>query len=109
MCDCIYNTQVGDIITTPGPDALSSCASPYGRVLQLNTEYLVGVGGPCGYFNEWSLLSSYEEEDLKTLRSLADSYLQLQVDGTCTASGLAVSITAWSTLAMMVAGITFWI
>ena len=76
-------------------------------MLQLNTKYLAGVGGPCGYFNEWSLFSSYEEDDLKTLRSLADS--DLQEDGTCAASGLAVSITVWSTLAMMVAGITFWI
>ena len=65
--------QVGDVISSGGPDVLTSCASIYGRLLQLNTEYLVGVGGPCSSaFYEWAELSVYTESDLQLLRKIRE-------------------------------------
>ena len=61
------------MILSIGPDTLSSCAnSNYGAILELNAEYLVGVGGPCQAFNDWQLLSAYTEDDLEDLRELAE-------------------------------------
>ena len=65
--------QVGDLITSIGPDALSTCAIECGRILQLNTEYLVGVGGVCSrVLRDWEPLSAYSESDLNQLRQLAE-------------------------------------
>ena len=60
--------QVGEVVTSPGPDATSTCASELGRILELNKEYMAGVGGPCSAFSEWEPLSKFTEEDLKYLR-----------------------------------------
>jgi hypothetical protein len=65
--------QVGDVITSAGPDTSTSCSLEEGRILQLRAEYLVGVGGPCTPLNDWSLLSSYSDNDLETLRDLAET------------------------------------
>jgi hypothetical protein len=65
--------QVGDVITSAGPDTGTSCSPEVGRILQLRAEYLVGVGGPCTPLNDWSLLSSYSDNDLETLRDLAET------------------------------------
>ncbi|XP_065913825.1 sodium/calcium exchanger 2-like [Dysidea avara] len=48
---------VGDRITDPGPDTRTSCGNP-SRVLNINTTYLVGIGGPCSRHAEWSQYSS---------------------------------------------------
>ena len=72
----IVNTvlpQVGDVITSSGPDTGTSCSPELGRILQLRTEYLAGVGGPCTPLINWDLLSSYSENDLETLRDLAET------------------------------------
>ena len=63
------------MILSYGPDTLTTCASNYGGILELNAEYLVGVGGPCSAFNEWQLLSTFTDEDLKNLRELAEKKL----------------------------------
>ena len=60
------------MVTSAGPDVLTSCASIYGRLLQLNTEYLVGVGGACSAFYEWAELSVYTESDLQLLRKVQE-------------------------------------
>ena len=61
--------QVGEVVTSPGPDVTTSCASEFGRILELNKEYMAGVGGICSSdFNEWEPLSKFTEEDLKYLR-----------------------------------------
>jgi hypothetical protein len=67
------NFSVGDVITSAGPDTGTSCSPEVGRILQLRAEYLVGVGGPCTPLNDWSLLSSYSDNDLETLRDLAET------------------------------------
>jgi hypothetical protein len=67
------NFSVGDVITSAGPDTSTSCSLEEGRILQLRAEYLVGVGGPCTPLNDWSLLSSYSDNDLETLRDLAET------------------------------------
>lgn len=91
------------MITNAGPDTLTSCAGGnYGGILQLRAEYLVGVGGPCSHFNEWSRLSNYTEGDLNDLRSLAD--LKLKCGGQTT------SLTMWSAVIMVAVGLTLsWI
>ena len=69
-----------------GPDTLTTCAAEDGRILQLNTEYLAGVGGPCSsYYNEWEPLSVYKEGDLEDLREIAEN-VQEDRDSTCRAS-----------------------
>ena len=62
------------MILSIGPDTWTSCAnSNHGAILQLNAEYLVGVGGPCSQvFDEWQLLSAYTDDDLEDLRELAE-------------------------------------
>ena len=72
MKNPIISMQVGDVITTNGPDAGTSCSPEIGRILQLRSEYLAGVGGPCSDFNDWGLLSTYTDDDLDTLRELAE-------------------------------------
>ncbi|CAI8034056.1 Cation channel sperm-associated protein subunit epsilon [Geodia barretti] len=67
------NFSVGDVITSSGPDTGTSCSPELGRILQLRTEYLAGVGGPCTPLINWDLLSSYSENDLETLRDLAET------------------------------------
>lgn len=62
---------MGDVITSAGPDAGTSCSPEEGRILQLRTEYLAGVGGPCTPLIDWDLLSKYSEKDQETLRELA--------------------------------------
>ena len=63
------HAQVGDVITSVGPDAVTSCAAVEGRILQLRSEYLAGVGDPCSIaFDDWEPLSYYTENDLETLR-----------------------------------------
>ena len=73
----IYNVymtfQAGDVIISAGPDIWTTCAAKIGRILQLNTEYLAGVGGPCSYYNEWEPLSAYSEWDLEYLRAVAEN------------------------------------
>ena len=62
------------MITRAGPDTGTSCSPELGRILQLRTEYLAGVGGPCSSaFNDWTLLSRYSDKDLATLRELAET------------------------------------
>ena len=63
--------QVGDVMETPGPDVLTSCAYEMDRILELNKKFIIGVGGPCSSIRDWEALSKYSERDLGTLRGLA--------------------------------------
>ena len=55
------------MITSSGP-YVGFCGQ-LGRILQLNEEYVSGVGSFCSdAFNEWSPLSEFTEEDLNFLR-----------------------------------------
>ena len=39
-------SQVGQMITTDGPDLVTSCGNP-GNILSVGATYVVGIGGPC--------------------------------------------------------------
>ena len=57
----------------PGPDVLTTCGQ-YFRVLSINQQYVVGVGGPCSDISEWSTLTSYSPNELQQLRSLVQQF-----------------------------------
>lgn len=75
MCLCMFElcTQAGESVVTPGPDVLTSCGAP-GRILQLENQYIVGIGGPCSEIGEWSELEHYSEVEIGYLRFLRDTY-----------------------------------
>lgn len=81
----IYFQQRGDEVETKGPDVLTDCGEQ-GRVLQISTSYVAGIGGPCSPLSEWSQSSVYSNDELNLLRNLS-SY----VDYT---SSLACRLTA---------------
>lgn len=58
--------QRGETLVVPGPDELS-----YGRILRLQEEYVVGIGGLCNPINEWSTVDSYSRSELNLLSELA--------------------------------------
>lgn len=90
---------MGDEVTSSGPDTLTSCSTDYGGILQLNAEYLVGVGSPCSSaFNPWELLSAYTERDLDYLRKLAHQ----QGDQTDKCSSKKTAGVTVSTIAVVV-------
>ena len=46
-------SQVGDEIEVFGPDVVTSCGQ-LGRVLEVVTVYVAGIGGPCNPISEWT-------------------------------------------------------
>ena len=61
-----YGLQVGQMITTYGPDLLSSCGNPQ-NILSVSTTYVVGIGGPCSAHSEWTPYSQYSTEERRAL------------------------------------------
>ena len=62
----LFILQVGDVIVNFGPDLLTSCGNP-ANILSINTTYIVGVGGPCSLYNDWTPYSNYSSADLELL------------------------------------------
>ena len=62
--------QRGETLVVVGPDSLIAFGYP-GRVLRLQEEYVVGIGGFCSYIAEWSTVASYSSSELNLLRELA--------------------------------------
>ena len=62
----LYFLQVGDVIMEFGPDLETSCGNP-GHILSVNTTYVVGVGGPCSVYNEWTAYNDFSSDDLQLL------------------------------------------
>ena len=58
--------QVGQLITNYGPDLLTSCGNP-GNILSVGTTYVVGIGGPCNAYGEWTQYSRYPTEHRQAL------------------------------------------
>ena len=58
--------QVGQLITNYGPDLLTSCGNP-GNILSVGTTYVVGIGGPCSAYGEWTQYSRYPTEHRQAL------------------------------------------
>ena len=123
--------QVGDLITSSGPLALPHCGVE-GRILRLNTEYLVGVGGFCSrVLRDWEPLSAYSESDLNQLRQLAeekqrnededieDCFRRILPSSTVPAPTPTITTTAPTTalghqlrsevMAVVAAGIIYWV
>ncbi len=55
------------VIEVPGPDVSTSCGE-FGRRLHIGTSYVVGIGGPCSPFAEWTEVSMYTQDELDLLR-----------------------------------------
>lgn len=62
--------QRGKTLVVPGPDVLTSCGAP-GRLLRLQEEYMLGIGGVCSPISDWSTVSSYSSSELNLLTELA--------------------------------------
>ena len=87
----LSHLQVGQTLMVPGPDVLSSCGQDL-RILNINQQYVVGVGGPCSDISAWSTLGSYSSNELQQLRSLAQQFEAGSLD--CGAFGLLPSFSA---------------
>ena len=74
--------QCGETLVVPGPDVLTSCGDP-GRLLQLQEEYVVGIGGFCSDIGEWSTVASYSDSELELLTQLASG---CPTKGDCTSN-----------------------
>lgn len=81
------------MIEVYGPDVTSSCGSS-GRVLQLGTTYVAGVGGPCSPIGEWTALSEYEEEEVELMRELVEECGDISSANTVVASMTLVIMLA---------------
>ena len=55
------------MIQVQGPDTQTTCGDP-SRRLQVGTEYVVGIGGPCSPIIPWSELSNYSAEEMELIR-----------------------------------------
>lgn len=74
---CVYTVRVTEpfkgnlardvVIEVPGPDVSTSCGE-FGRRLHIGTSYVVGIGGPCSPFAEWTEVSMYTQDELDLLR-----------------------------------------
>jgi len=49
-----------------GPDLKTSCGNPT-NILSVNVTYIVGVGGGCSGYDEWTAYSRYSSSDLKLI------------------------------------------
>ena len=54
------------MVTNYGPDLLTSCGNP-GNILSVGTTYVVGIGGPCNAYGEWTPYSRYPTEHRQAL------------------------------------------
>lgn len=58
--------QVGKIFTHYGPDLLTSCGNPQ-HILSVGTTYVVGIGGFCSAYSEWTPYNKYPTEHRQVL------------------------------------------
>ena len=54
------------MIIESGPDLQTSCGNPE-HILSVNTTYVVGIGGPCAVYNEWTAYNDFSSDDLELL------------------------------------------
>ena len=54
------------MVTNYGPDLLTSCGNPE-NILSVGTTYVVGIGGPCNAYNDWTPYSRYPTEHRQAL------------------------------------------
>ena len=65
----VHISQRGETQVVPGPDVVTLYGQP-GRVLQLQEEYIVGIGGWCSPISQWSTVNSYSNTELNLLTEL---------------------------------------
>ena len=65
-CDGEFILQVGDVIVDFGPDLLTTYGNP-ANILSVNKTYVVGVGGACSRYNDWTEYSRFASANLKLL------------------------------------------
>jgi len=63
---------VGQIIKQVGPDLLTTCGNPR-AILSVGTTYVVGIGGACSRYNEWTPYSDYPTNHLEVLNNNCNS------------------------------------
>ena len=63
MCYGAFILQVGDVIVDFGPDLLTTFGNP-ANILSVNKTYVVGVGGICSLYNNWTEYSRFASADL---------------------------------------------
>ena len=85
-------TQVADVVEVTGPDVLTSCGQ-YGRVLQLNTAYVAGIGQACSPISQWGELSDYSEGEMELLRRLREGEEECGATATATVASVAMVMT----------------
>ena len=59
---------MGQILIQSGPDLETSCGNPR-NILTVGTTYVIGVGGRCSSFSEWTPYSDYSSEDVQLLNN----------------------------------------
>ena len=77
-----HRLQRGETLVVVGPDVLTTCGDP-GRLLQLQEEYVVGIGGFCSPIGQWSTVASYSSSELVLLTQLASG---CPTKGDCTSN-----------------------
>ena len=78
------------MIVVNGPDVNSGCGE-LGRVLQLGTTYVAGVGHACSPIGQWSPLSEYSQEEVELMRKLSEMVCSANTVVACI--GLIVMLT----------------
>ena len=60
-------SQIGQMVTTDGPDLVTSCCGNPENILSVGTTYVVGIGGFCSAYGEWTPYSQYPTEHHQAL------------------------------------------
>jgi hypothetical protein len=91
---------VGEIVNSSGP-YVGYCGQ-LGRILQLNEEYVAGVGSFCSNaFNSWSPLSEFTEEDFEFLRGTGNNETSINESATVYSSAAAIILLTVAGIALM--------
>ena len=64
--------QVGQTIMQAGPDLETSCGYPR-NILKVGTAYIVGIGGPCSVYNQWTPFTEFSPRDIELLNDNCSS------------------------------------
>ena len=79
------------MIVDRGPDLLTSCGNPE-NILSVGTTYVVGIGGPCGAYSEWTPYSQYPTEHRQALANgCSNSSTSVTVTSSSTSVGATVT------------------
>lgn len=63
--------QSGEVIEVSGPDVQTTCGDD-GRLLDISTSYVAGIGHRCSPISSWTERASYSSEELELLRDFSE-------------------------------------